>query len=29
MREEVRLGSGLVVTDEFRYDNIQAPAGVK
>lgn len=29
MREEVRLGSGLVVTDEFRYDNIQVPAGVK
>ena len=29
MREEVRLGSGLVIADEFRYDNIQAPAGVK
>lgn len=29
MREEVKLGGGLLVSDEFRYDNIQAPAGVK
>ena len=29
MREEIKLGGGLLITDEFRYDNIQAPAGVK
>ena len=29
MRTEMKLGGGLVVSDEFRYDNIQAPAGVK
>jgi len=29
MREEVRLAGGLVVSDEFGYDNIQVPAGVK
>ncbi len=29
MREEIKLGRGLVISDEFRYDNIQPPAGVK
>jgi hypothetical protein len=29
MRDEIRLGDGLLISDEFRYDNIQAPAGVK
>ena len=29
MRTEMKLGGGLVVSDEFRYDNIQAPPGVK
>ena len=29
MREEVKLGGGLLVSDEFRYDNVQVPPGVK
>ena len=29
MRDEIKLGGGLVISDEFRYDGIQAPAGVK
>lgn len=29
MREEIKLGDGLLISDEFRYDNIQVPAGVK
>jgi outer membrane lipoprotein-sorting protein len=29
LKSEVHLGDGTVMTDDFRYDNVQAPPGVK
>jgi hypothetical protein len=29
LRSEIRLGDGTLVADEFRYEHVQAPAGMK
>jgi hypothetical protein len=29
LKSEIHLANGTVVTDNFRYDNIVAPAGAK
>jgi len=29
LKSEVRLANGMVMTDDFRYTNVEAPAGVK